>query len=116
MHDAVSAAWDKLGEDWEDQARHDALRALAVEQGELKWLATKYREKKGDPMADAQLAKIASVAMATFMARETAAKHGADTNAPYKRALMWIGVLVIMLVMGLVAAKLMTSMHHRPAG
>jgi len=116
VHEALAAAWDKLAEDWEDSARHDAVRTLAVEHGELKWLASKYREKKGDPVADAQLAKIASVAMATMLARETATKRGADLDAPYKRALVWLVVMLVMVILGLFAAKLMAGMHHRPAG
>jgi hypothetical protein len=116
VHDAVVAAWDKLAEDWDNQARHDALRALAVEHGELKWLATKYREKQGDPVAVAQLGKITSAAMATMLARETAAKSDGDVNAPYKRAAMWIVVLLIMLLLGLIAAKLVTGVHHHAAG
>jgi hypothetical protein len=112
VHDAVSAAWDQVSEDWDNPARHDAVRTLAVEHAELKWLASKYRERKGDPIADAQLAKIASAAMATMFATATAKRD--DTTSPYKRALLWMLVLAAMMVFGLIAIKLMATTHHTP--
>lgn len=107
VDEAVSAAWDKVNEDWTNQSRHDALLALAVEKQAFKWLATRYRERKGDPIADAQLARIATAAMATMMA-SSASKGGTDAHAaPYRRALLWMVALVVMLAFGLIAAKLM---------
>lgn len=116
VHEALAAAWDQLVADWSNEGRHESLRALAVEQGELKWLATRYRERQGDAVADAQLKKIASVAMATMLTRDTNGKHGRDVDAPYRRAMIWIIVLLFMLILGLVAAKVVTTAHHPPAG
>ena len=113
MHEAVSAAWDKVTEDWDNQARHDALLALAVEHQAFKWVATKYRERKGDAIADAQLAKIGAAAMATMLSAATA-KRESDVPSPYKRALLWIVVLAALMVFGLMAVKLMANAHHAP--
>ncbi len=112
MHDAVTAAWDKVTEDWDNQARHDALLALAAENQAFKWVATKYRERKGDPIADAQLTKIGAAAMATMFASATAKRE--KSASPYKRALVWMVVFVILMVFGLVAVKLMAMSHHTP--
>lgn len=114
MHDAVSAAWDRVSEDWSDQARHDALLKLAVDHDAFKWLAGKYRERKGDVIADAQLVKITNAAMATMFASATA-KRDKDAASPYKRALLWMLVLMVLMVFGLIAAKLMAASHHRPS-
>lgn len=110
MSEAVSAAWDKVIEDWTNQARHDAFMALVVEHKELKFAATKYREKKGDPIADAQLGKVTSAAMATMLVVERSRKEK-DPAAPYKRALIWLLVLAVMLVFGMIAAKLLAHPH-----
>lgn len=110
MSEAVSAAWDKVLEDWTNQARHDAFMALVVEHKELKFAATKYREKKGDPIADAQLGKVTSAAMATMLVSSSSRKEK-DPAAPYKRALIWLLVLAVMLVFGMIAAKLLAHPH-----
>lgn len=113
VNDAVTLAWDKVAEDWDNQARHDALLALAVEAGAFKWVASKYRERKGDAIADAQLAKIGTAAMATMFATATA-KREREATSPYKRALLWMLVLAVLMVFGLIAAKLMATAHHAP--
>ena len=110
MNEAVAAAWDKVVEDWQNQARHDALMSLVVNAKEFKWAATKYREKKGDPIADAQLAKLTSAAMATMLV-STRTKDDKDPAAVYKRALIWLLVLVVMLLCGMIAVKLMAQSH-----
>lgn len=113
MHDAVSAAWDKLTEDWPNQGRHDALLQLAVEHNEFQWVASKYKERKGDELADAQLVKLRNAAMVMMLAAGTAQREREKAAAsPYKRALLWILVLAVMLVFGLIAAKLMANAHH----
>lgn len=111
MNEAVSAGWDKVIEDWENQSRHDALLALAVEAQAFQWLATKYRERKGDPIADAQLVKLTNAAMASMLTA-SASKGGTDYAAPYRRALLWMLAMVVMLVFGLIAVKLMASGHQ----
>jgi hypothetical protein len=112
VNEAVAAAWDKVVEDWQNQTRHDALMVLAVEHKELKFVATKYREKKGDPIADAQLGKITSAALATMLVGS--GKKEKDPASSYKRALIWLVVLGLMLVLGLIAAKLMVQGHPAP--
>jgi hypothetical protein len=114
VHDAVSAAWDTLSEDWDNQARHDALRALAVDNGQLKWLASKYRERKGDAIADAQLVKITNAAMVTMLATGSAKREKEAGSSPYKRALLWMFLLGVLMVLGLIAVKLMAATHHTP--
>jgi hypothetical protein len=110
--EAVTAAWDKVSEDWQNQARHDALMQLAIEHDQLKWVAGKYRERKGDAIADAQLVKLTNAAVATMMASATSKRAKKDTDAPYKRALVWFLLLAVMVVFGLIALKLMASAHH----
>lgn len=111
VNEAVAAAWDKVVDDWTNQSRHDALLALATQAQAFQWLATKYRERAGDPIADAQLAKLTTAAMATMLTSSSASKGGTDYAAPYRRALMWMLVMVVMLVLGLIAMKLMASGH-----
>ena len=111
VSEAVAAAWDKVVEDWPNQSRHDALLSLAVETGELKWVASKYRERKGDAMADAQLAKLTNAAMASMMSSGATKGSTTDNAAPYKRALIWLMVMTLMLIFGLIAVKLMTAGH-----
>jgi hypothetical protein len=110
VNEAVEAAWTKVTEDWANQARHDALLALTVESQAFKWVASKYREKKGDAIADAQLARLTTAAMATMMTSSRASAEQ-DFAAPYRRALLWLAVLAVMLVLGLIAAKLMVTAH-----
>ena len=113
MNDAVTLAWEKVAADWNNQTRHDALLALAAESGAFKWVASKYRERKGDAIADAQLAKITNAAMATMFATATA-KRGKEAASPYKRALLWLLVFALLMVFGLIAVKLMATTHHAP--
>lgn len=109
MNEAVCAAWDKVTEDWQSQPRHDALVQLAVQHSELKWVASKYRERKGDAIADGQLAKLTSTAMAMLVASAPARR---EAPSPYKRAVIWLLVFLLLAVVGLIAVKLMASVHH----
>jgi hypothetical protein len=105
----VSAAWEKVVESWDDSTRHDALRALAVQHHAIAWVAKQYKQK-GDEVATTQLQKLQGAALAAMMAASTARKD--PEKSPYRRGLMWIMVLVLMLLLGLLAAKLMVRPHH----
>lgn len=107
----LRTAWDKLGEAWDDDARHEAVLVLANEHRELGWLAGRYREaakaRMGDPRAPAMLDKIkrATEAMLTATVPRTT-----KTPMPYRSSMVVLGFLVVMIVIGVAYAFLKSRM------
>jgi hypothetical protein len=60
---AVCAVWERLADRWDDTARHEAFVALVAQHGCYAWAAARYRERAGDPIAEAQLARLRSAAV-----------------------------------------------------
>lgn len=108
---ALRTAWDKLGETWDDDARHDAVLVLATERGELGWVAGRYREaakaRPGDPRPAAMLDKIkrATEAMLTATVPRTSKEP-----MPYRSSIVVLGFLVVMIVIGVAYAFLKSRM------
>ena len=103
MSAELETAWQVVVDKWDDQAAHDKLIALVAQSGSYSWAATRYKERAGDPMADAQLARIRKSAIATMFA--TGSKRR-EPDPPYKRTMVILGILIVMMVFGLIAVKL----------
>jgi hypothetical protein len=103
VHDDVTGAWERAVEAWDDPARHAAVIAAVVQNNGFVWVATRYKERAGDAIADAQLERLRKAATATLLATATARddKHA----TPYRKVMMWFAVLVVMLLLGLVFAR-----------
>jgi hypothetical protein len=101
--DAVVTAWDQAVAHWDDPARHDALLAQVATFSCFAWAAARYRERAGDPVADAALARLRKAATATMLA--TATVRPDDEKVPYRNAILILIALVILVVVGMMYAK-----------
>ena len=108
MSAELDAAWQVVVDKWDEQAAHDKLLALVAQSSSYKWAATQYKQRAGDPVAEAQLERIRKAAIATMFA--TGAKKR-DPDAPYKRVMIVLIVLVFMMMLGLVGLKLIHDLH-----
>jgi len=61
--EAVRAVWTRLGDSWDDAARHEAFVALVAQYGCFAWAAARYRERAGDAIAERQLEQLRGVAV-----------------------------------------------------
>lgn len=110
MPEVVTAAWDRTVEQWDDLSRHDALLAVVVEHSAFAWAAARYKERDArgdDPVARARLERIRKAATATMFA--TAKVRETEGSSPYKKTLVWLMVLCVMLVLGLVFARIVVG-------
>lgn len=103
MSGELETAWQVVLDKWEDQAAHDKLIALVAQSGSYAWAAIRYKQRAGDPTADAQLERIRKSAIATMFA--TGSKRR-EPDPPYKRTMVIFGILIVMMVFGLIAVKL----------
>ena len=99
----LEAAWQVVVDKWDDKAAHDKLLALVAQTDSFAWAAARYKQRAGDPVADAQLERIRKSAIATMFAKGARPR---DPGPPYKRTMMIFGVLLVMMVLGLIAVKL----------
>jgi hypothetical protein len=104
----LDAAWQVVVDKWDDQAAHDKLLGLVAQSSSFKWAATQYKQRAGDPVADAQLERIRKAAIATMFA--TGAKKR-EPATPYRGVMVVLIVLVFMMVLGLVGLKLIHGLH-----
>ncbi len=111
VNEVVEAAWARAVERWDDPARHEALLGLVAQHSAFAWAAGKYKERAGDPIADAQLERLRKSATATLLA--TAARRPESKKGPYQRTLLLVALLGVMLVLGLVYAKVIAADHQR---
>lgn len=110
-NEAVEAAWARAVERWDDRARHEALLGLVAQHSAFAWAAGKYKERVGDPIADAQLERLRKSATATLLA--TATKKPESKDGPYKRTMLLGVLLLVMLALGLVYAKVIAVNHGK---
>jgi hypothetical protein len=103
----VTAAWDRVVEQWDDAARHEKLIGLVAKHSCFAWAAAKYKDRAGDAIADKQLERLRKAATATLFA--TATRRQDVEQTPYKKTLIWLLALVAMLVLGLLLARLATK-------
>ena len=107
VNEAVSAAWERVLEGWDEPARHEALLALVVQHSEFAWAAGRYKEKGDDPIAVERLDRLRKAATATMMA--TATKKAEEERSPYTKTMVWLVVMLIMLIIGLLFARIVTD-------
>jgi hypothetical protein len=107
VHEAVSAAWKSVTDEWTDRARHDALFALVVQHQCFAWAAAQYNEehkRRGDdPIAKEQLARLRRGATATMLA--AAAARPEKTKQPYRNTMIVMMVMLAALVLGILVTK-----------
>jgi len=106
--DPVKAAWEATIAHWDDPAKHSALLGLVAQHNCFAWAAARYKERAGDPVADKQLERLRSSAVATMFAN--AAKHKKEVQ-PFRSTLFLLIALLLVLLLGLVFTKLI---HDRP--
>ena len=111
MHDEVTAAWDRVVEDWDDPARHDALIGLVAQHNCFVWAAARYKERAGDPIADKQLERLRRAATATMLATATARP---EASQPYRKTFLYFAFVVFILLATVLAAKLIIDNYGRP--
>ena len=109
-HEDVTKAWDHVVEQWDDIARHDALFKLVAQHANYAWAAGRYKDRAGDVIADKQIDRLRKAATATLLA--TASRSDAPEPTPYKRLMVIFVVMLVMLILGLFAAKML---HDRRA-
>ena len=107
--DAVQTAWDAAVAAWDDPAKHTALLGLVAQYSCYSWAAAKYKERAGDPVADRQLERMRSSAVAAMMATSTAKPK---EDQPYRSTLVVLAALLLILVLGLVFATILKSNAH----
>lgn len=117
VNEAVSAAWESVVEKWDDAARHEALLALVVQHSAFAWAAARYKEKGDDPIAVERLDRLRKAATATMMATASSRK-GEEERSPYTKTMVWLVVMTIMLIIGLLFARIVTDRapKHPPHG
>lgn len=102
MPDDLTAAWQRVTEQWDDSTRHETFFALAARHNCFAWAAGRYREHAGDAVADKQLDRIRRAVTATMMATAT---QRSEPKAPYRSALVVLICLVAAVMVGLVITK-----------
>lgn len=107
--DVVQNAWDAAVAQWDDPAKHTALLGLVAQHGCYAWAAGKYKERTGDAVADKQLERLRTSAVAAMMA--TGAKKKDETQ-PYRSTLIVFAALLLILVLGLVFVSIIKSNAH----
>ena len=107
MHEAVTAAWDRVVESWDEPARHEAFLGLVAQHSAYAWAAARYKERAGDPIADGALEKLRKAATAAMFASATA--RPTSEASPYKKTMIWMVVLLVMLAIGMVFTQIIVS-------
>ncbi len=102
--DDLTAAWQRVTEQWDDTTRHETFFALAARHNCFAWAAGRYRERSGDALADKQLDRIRRSVTATMMATATARP---EPKSPYHNVVVALVCLVAVVVLGLFFTKLL---------
>jgi len=102
--DPVQAAWEDAVAHWDDPAKHTALLGLVAQHNCFAWAAARYKERAGDAIADQQLARVQSSAVAAMFVQS--ARKKAEPQ-PYRQTLILLAALLLMLVLGLVFATIL---------
>ncbi len=104
--DALTQAWDRAVEAWDEPARHDEVLRLVGQHDTYAWAAARYRDRQralpDDAVAKAQLDRLRRAAEATMMAN--AATRQAKTPEPYRGTIAILGLLIILIIAGFVYA------------
>jgi len=106
---SVQAAWDAAVAAWDDPAKHAALLGLVAQHDCFAWAAARYKERAGDPIADKQLERLRTSAVAAMFAQSSRKK---DDKQPYRQTLVLLAALLLMLVLALVFATILHGNAH----
>ena len=104
----VQAAWEDAVAHWDDPAKHQALLGLVAQHNCFAWAAAHYKERAGDPIADKQMERLRTAAMATMMATSTAKKQ--DEPTPFRNTVLLLIALIVVMIVGMLIVK---SIHDR---
>jgi hypothetical protein len=104
-------AWVQVAANWDDRARHDTLLGIAAERREFAWVATRYRERAGDPIANRQLERLRRAAIAVMLATATRPLERTSRNPVTTVALVFT-VLVLLATAG--GAYMTRVKYHTP--
>jgi flagellar biosynthesis/type III secretory pathway M-ring protein FliF/YscJ len=99
----VQAAWDDAVAHWDDPAKHKALLGLVAQHSCFAWAAARYKERAGDPIADKQMERLRTSAMATMMATGAAKKQ--DEPSPFRATIIMLIALLVAMIVGLLIVK-----------
>ena len=105
--EAVRAAWDQVVAHWDVPKRHETLLGLVATCNCYAWVAGRYRDRAGDPIAELQLDRIRKAA--TFALLATASNR--RTSKPGGR----IAVVVLLLIVCAVCGVLLYGKLHAPS-
>ncbi len=105
--EAVTAAWEGVVAHWDEPKRHEALLGLTATYNCYAWVAGRYRERAGDPIADQQLDRIRKAATIAMFA--TASKR------PDGKSSRNLSILVLLLFVCVVGGVLLyLKLHSHP--
>ena len=104
--ESVQKAWDDAVAHWDEPAKHALLLGLVAQHACYAWAAAKYKERAGDAIADKQLERLRSSAVAALM---TTSKPKASEQQPYRQTLVLFAALLLILVLGLVFVTIIKS-------
>jgi hypothetical protein len=110
--DPVQTAWEDAVAHWDDPAKHQTLLGLVAQHNCFAWAAARYKERAGDPIADKQLERLRSSAVATMFA--SAAARTKEPPQPFRQTLFLLAALLLALVLGLVFVKVLHDSPRHP--
>jgi hypothetical protein len=102
--EAVQTAWDDAVAHWDDPARHQAVLGLVAQHNCFAWAAARYKERAGDPVAEKQLERLRSSAVATMFAQASGRKK--EPPQPFRQTLLLLVALLLALVIGMIFVKI----------
>ena len=107
--ESVQAAWDDAVAHWDDGEKHKTLLGLVAQHSCFAWAAGRYKERAGDPIADKQIERLRTSAMATMMATSGTTKKK-DDPTPFRATFILFIALLVAMVIGMLIVK---TIHDR---
>jgi hypothetical protein len=89
-----------------DETRHEALTGVVVEFAQYAWAVAKYRERRGDRIADAQIVRLTRAAEVTLLA---SASKRPEKSGPYKSLTLLLGILIFAILCGVFYAMVIKA-------
>lgn len=104
-------AWRETRRAWREPAAHDRMLYLASQQGQLPWLATRYREiaRRDDAIATDRLALVKRAAELTLFV--SGGRREDDAPKLYRSTRLLLGLLLLALVFGCVLMRVAAGAH-----
>lgn len=100
----LEALWECLEAEWDDEASHERFVEGAAASLAYAYAARRYRSvlrRRGDdPIAHRQLDRLSRMAEATLTSAASARQQGEAGDEPYKKAIMLLMVLVLLVGIG----------------